>query len=125
MTPRTFQGNGVAGVYYCLYVNQVILRCIRTFCDHLNIFYIFDQTRIVLKSGLLRLFLPRSNCLHISGQSGGINWYFIRHARMNYPTVVYTSFADELPHRISLVNCMRLNAGSKIQSFDMGIKIKF
>ena len=29
----------------------VNISCIRTFCDHLNVLYIFDQTCIVLKSG--------------------------------------------------------------------------
>ena len=60
----------MAGLYYCLYVNQVIY--IRTFCDHLNILHLLNHACIVLKSGSLRLSLPRLNCLHISGRRGGI-----------------------------------------------------
>ena len=36
----------------------------------------------------------------------------------------YTSCADELPHSISLVTCMWLNAGSKVRNFDRDIKSK-
>ena len=32
--------------------------------------------------------------------------------------------ADELPHSISLVTCLWLNAGSKVRSFDSDIKSK-
>ena len=58
----------MAELYYCLYVNQVTFMILSYKLWPSTVFYIFDQTRsIVLKSGSLRLSLPRLNCLHISG----------------------------------------------------------
>ena len=48
----------------------------------------------------------------MSGQSGGVNQYFID-VRTNYPTVIFWSCDN---------TCMWLNAGSKVQSNDRDTK---